>query len=187
MSQLTAKREDQARLVRQLRDKIDVIPEIDAELKRLTRNYDVYSQQHNELLQRLETAKLTEKVDDNRRGLKFRVFDPPSVGSNPVGPPRKLFIAGGLIFAIIAGAGFAFLRSIISPVFFSSRKLERAMGIPVIGAVRIFPSSSELAKSRSEIVRFSVATFGFVGCFLVVLSFDQTGSQWVSTLLSWVG
>ena len=95
LSQLNTRRAGQAQIVKNLREKIDTIPEIEAQLTRLNRSYDVYRSQYGELLGRLEQARLSEDAEKSTKSLKFRVIDPPSVTAEPVSTNRKLLVTGG--------------------------------------------------------------------------------------------
>ena len=59
--------------------RVNSIPEIEAELSRLNRDYEVNKQQYDTLLQRLESAKISQSADQNTENVKFRIIEPPTV------------------------------------------------------------------------------------------------------------
>jgi len=187
LSQLQIQRSDQARIVSNLKTKIDTIPEIEAELTKLNRNYDVYQAQYNELVQRLEKARLSEDVEQSSTGLNFRLIDPPSVGSTPVGPDRGLLATLGLVVAILISMGLAALRNIATPVFYSSHKLERIFGVPVIGTIKRFRSPTEIAKLRMSTAMLSVSVVALVACYAVIIVFDQASAKFASQIVDIIG
>ena len=63
--------------VADLHRKVDMVPEVEAQLARLNRDYEVTRTQYQQLVQRLETAKLSESAD--RTGIvNFQIIEPPS-------------------------------------------------------------------------------------------------------------
>ncbi len=177
LSQFTARRAGQAKIVKELGEKIDTIPEIEAELTRLNRSYDVYRSQYRELLGRLEQARLSEDAQKSSTSLQFRVIDPPSVTAGPVSPNRQLLITGGLLLAIACGMAFAVIRTMVSPVFYSSSRLERLFGMPVLGTIKRLVVSEERTKNRLNAAFLSAAMLGLIGCYGFLFIFDQVGVQ----------
>ena len=63
------------------------MPEVEAELARLNRDYEITRTRYLELVERRETAKLSESAE--KQGVvKFQIIDPPTVGFEPVAPNR---------------------------------------------------------------------------------------------------
>jgi len=118
-----------------LRSKVDAIPEVEAELLRLTRDYNVNKRQYDELLQRLESARISEQADQSTEDVKFRVIEPPVVPLVPSGPQRAALSGIVLLLSIAAGLGLAFVLQQLRPVFSTRDSLRQTTGLPVIGAV----------------------------------------------------
>jgi polysaccharide chain length determinant protein (PEP-CTERM system associated) len=185
--ELQTKVADQARLVKDLRAKIDVIPEVEANLTRLNRNYEVNKAQYDALLRRLETARMTERAEQSKTQYDFRIIDPPVVSSSPVGPPRILLMTAVLFLSIGAGIALAIFLSFTRPVFFSTRVLEQRFGIPVLGAVRYVNSEAEIASARLNVISFTVSCVAVLGCYALVVVFNQAGANLIGNLLVFVG
>lgn len=187
LSQAETERAEQARRVEALRQKIDTIPEIEAELTRLNRNYEVYREQHSELVARLEKARMSEDAKRISTGLKFRVIDPPSVGNSPVGPNRSLLLTGGFVLALALGAGLAGLRSIASPVYYRTSRLERQFGVRVLGAVKLVRSPEEMVKARMGMLLLLCLSIALVTTYGVVLIFNNDAANVAATLVNQFG
>ena len=78
------------------------MPEVEAELAQLTRDYDVLRARYGEMLQQFETAKLSDAVGQ-RDQVEFSVLDPPAALAQPVAPPRLLLLLGVLVLGLGAG------------------------------------------------------------------------------------
>ena len=140
----------------------DRLPEIEAELARLNRDYNVTQDRYSELVGRREAARLSQEAEQNSSDIKLRVIDPPVIPSKPVGPNRLLLLTGVLFAALGAGAGWAFLLLQLHPTFREPKALRRATGLPVLGAVslRIGPATR---------LRMKMQTTAFAGVVLVLL------------------
>jgi polysaccharide chain length determinant protein (PEP-CTERM system associated) len=118
-----------------LRDRMDAIPQVEAELARLNRDYQVTKAQYDELLQRLESARISQQADQSAEDVKFRVIEPPTAPIIPSGPERALLSALVLIASLGAGLGLALLLQQIRPVFSTKDTLRQVTGLPVLGSV----------------------------------------------------
>lgn len=120
--------------VGELQRLVNTVPEVEAELARLNRDYEVTHGQYQQLVQRLETAKLSEDAD--RTGVvKFKIIEPPQVPFEPVAPNRILLLGAVLLLGCGAGIALAYGVNLIRPVFQNSRSLSEITGLPVLGVV----------------------------------------------------
>jgi polysaccharide chain length determinant protein (PEP-CTERM system associated) len=125
----------QEQAIANLRSRMDAIPEVEAELARLNRDYVVNKAQYDQLLQRLESARISERADQSTEDVKFRVIEPPTVPVIPSGPERVLLSALVLLASLGAGLGFAMLLQQVRPVFSTKDTLRQVTGLPVLGSV----------------------------------------------------
>lgn len=125
---------EEARIA-QLRGKAEVIPEVEAELSRLTRDFDVNNKQYQELLQRLESARISENADESAENVKFRIIDPPVLALQPDGPPRRLFFFAVMLLSIIGGIGVTVGLHLLKPVIMTREALHSAIGLPVMATM----------------------------------------------------
>lgn len=175
IASLRAEANQQQEQVASIRRLVDTVPQVEAELNRLNRDYDVVKEKHQQLLQQLESASIGENVEASIDKVQFRVIDPPFAGLQPAGPKRHLFIVLVLLLALGAGGALTFLMNLIHPVFFSSRAVTAATGIPVLGAVSLKLSDEERRQKRNSRFRFVAAMALLLGSFLIVSVF---ANQW---------
>jgi len=121
--------------VQELEEKINLIPELEAELTGLNRDYGITRNKYQELLERRESAQLSRKAEATSDDVQFRVIDPPLLPNKPSGPMRVVLYTGVLIIGFGAGLGIAFLVSQINPVVVSYQQLVENFNIPVLGSV----------------------------------------------------
>jgi polysaccharide chain length determinant protein (PEP-CTERM system associated) len=125
--------EYQARYDR-LKSAISLVPQIEAEFTQLNRDYEINRKNYEQLVQRRESASLGSEMD-NTAGVDFRLIDPPRASPKPVAPNRTLFLPLTLLLALVAGVAATFAASQLRPVFFDSRSLREACGLPLLGTV----------------------------------------------------
>ncbi len=187
LAELNAQYADQQKVVRNLKQKVDTIPDIEAELKRLTRDHEVTRTQYEQLLVRLESARLSEDAEKSKSDIQFQVLDPPSVPIVPAGPNRVLLATGVLILGLLAGGFLTVVLNFIRPVFYSARQLEHAFGISVLGVIGIAHANGANMRSRLGSLLLMASLAGLLGSYGLVLVFNKAGSELAGNLMSVTG
>lgn len=144
----------QKRQIADLKGNVDKITDVQATLQGLMRNYDVTKKQYDQLVERLNTAELSQDATQSGNNLKFRVINPPAVPLLPVSPKRGLLLLMVFALAVALGGGFAYFMHKIRPVFVSLRSLRDFGGYPVLGAFSLIVSRSRRQERRREVVGF---------------------------------
>ena len=132
---------EEERQVSALKARVDSVPQVEAELVRLQRDHDVNKREYDELLQRYESAKISENAEKNTENVKFRIVDPPTVPLVPVAPHRTLLLTLVLVLSLVVGVGVAFALHEMRPVYFTRRELRQETGHAVFGVVSELPSA----------------------------------------------
>ncbi len=161
--------------VQELREAVDTIPEVEAELAQLNRDYGIIKRKYEELVARLESARLSEEAQRSTDTVQFKVVDPPFVPMEPVGPMRPLFMFVVLIGGLGAGTFFAFVMSQVRPVFDDARILRSVTGYPVFGAISIIRNEETLRRQRIEIGGYLGAMVFLLLVFGVFLAMQAMG------------
>ena len=155
---LEAQAAETTRRISTLQQAVAAAPEVEAAFNSLTRDYDVTRQQYQQLLQRLEIARVSRNVDKDPES-KFRIVEPPTIPSKPVGLGRRVLLLAISIVSVGGGFGVALALSLLAPVFVAKRQLQKTLDLPVIGAIREMLSDEEETKRRFRNRRFfAVAT-----------------------------
>ena len=125
---------DRAQRIARLRGMMNAAPQAQAEYAQLMRNYDVTKKQYDQLLQRLDSARLGQQAATTGT-VKFDIVNPPTPNYVPVAPKRALLVIGSLLVALAAGLGAAYLLHLLQPAFVSTRQLASVTGLTVLGSV----------------------------------------------------
>ena len=158
----------------QLRNMAKQMPEIEAELAQLNRDYDVNKKNYESLISRRESANIAGDMQSVSGVADFRLVDPPRVTPNAVSPNRPVLLAGSLLLSILAGLGTMFLSSELRPSIYDRTKLREVTGLPILGVVSLVVSDQMKLARRKELKRFAVTAAGlFVtySLFVVIMMF----------------
>lgn len=140
------------------------MPEVEAELAQLNRDYDVVRKNYEQLVSRRESASLGEKIDLTTKVAEFRVVEPPRVSPTPAKPSRILVAQLGVLAAIAAGFGAAFALTQVFPTVQDTRQLREIGGRPVLGSASLVVSPEQAGAVR----RSNRLFYGATGLFLLV-------------------
>lgn len=160
------------RRVEHLQEMVDTIPKVEADLKQLNRDYNIHRQNYQALIERRESAHISEQAEISGDQLKFRVVDPPRVPLHPSAPNRPLLMTGVLIASIASGALFALFLFMLRPTFDNQRTVMEVLGRPVLGAVSMIHNRDWSRKHRHALVAFSLAGIGLLAFYVGVLAVD---------------
>lgn len=182
LAELRQQISEQEALVGALRSRVDTIPQTEAELARLNRDYEVNKAQHQALLQRLESARLSERAETNAEGVKFRIIEPPTAPLIPASPNRALLLTAVLLSALAAGAAVAFALDQMRPVFWSRGLLAAVTGLPVLGAISLTAPAAQPSWFRREPVLVAAAYAGLVATYALAMRLADPAGKLLRTL-----
>lgn len=148
-----------------LKDSVKLVPQIEAELTQLNRDYDINKKNYESLVARRESAAMSGEMDASTGGVDFRLIDPPRVSPKPVSPNRLLLLPLALVLSLAAGLFVPFAAGQIRPVFFDSRALREISGLPLLGTVSKRVIETEVLKNKKDLRRFIAALVLFIGVY----------------------
>ncbi len=152
-------------------------PGIAAEQEKLDRDYEALKTQYDKLISDREEIRLRGDVKTETGAVQFRVIQPPSIPSAPAAPNRPLLLLGVLILGIGAGVGTAFAMGQLKGTFPTAARLERATGLPVIGAITQTLNEAQVVRDRQRMKWFAGGSGALAGVcmLLIVVEFVQRG------------
>jgi polysaccharide chain length determinant protein (PEP-CTERM system associated) len=119
------------------------VADFESDLAELTRDYEVNRDIHQDLLRRREHAQLSMTLDEEGRGLTFRIHEPAVVPARPSGVRFVHFAVGGLVAAAGLPLGLLFLLVRFDPRIRTPNDLERQTGLPVVVSVPTYRNESD--------------------------------------------
>ena len=165
VASMRARVEEYTARFNRLKSLSNAVPQVEAELAQLNRDYQVNKSNYEKLLERRESAKISGELGSATDLMSFRIIDPPTVSHRPVGPDRgKLF---SLVFlgSLLAGIGIAFVISQVRPTFHSQASLREITGRPILGSVPMIWTDQEKVKSRKRLYAFGLSLLSLLGLY----------------------
>ncbi|HEY6986584.1 MAG TPA: XrtA system polysaccharide chain length determinant [Rhodanobacteraceae bacterium] len=119
-------------------------------LAELTRDYEVNRDIYQDLLKRRENARVSMNLDEEGRGLTFRIQDPATKPLRPIGLSLTHFASAGIALALVVPVGLLFTLARFDPRVRSTRELERYIGVPVMASVPVYATRRERRSDRAR-------------------------------------
>ncbi len=155
--------------VEQLEAMAQRVPEVEAEMARLNRDYTIIKKNYEKLLERRESARLSQDMETKTDGVQIRVIDPPQVPQIPSSPNRLLFLSGVLLVGLGAGIAAAFLLSQLHTTFATAQRLRDTFSLPVLGSISAIVNERDHRLHVRNLIAFGIGTAGLFGAYAGVI------------------
>ena len=132
------------------RRRLEEAPKVEQEYLALTRDYQNASQKHQEVMNKILEARISEGMEEHQKGEKFTLIDPASFPEKPVSPKRWLIFLAGVIMSLGAGFGTVALAEHLDHSVKTSDELARLTGLPVLGSIIRIETSEDVTRARQK-------------------------------------
>lgn len=105
---------------------------------------------YNMLLQRLETAKITQRLQSSKEGTKYTIINPPRVPFSPFKPNKPLLVCIGLFLGTVLGAVLVILLEFLDKSFIDVEEAKDFLGVPLFGAISKITTEATLRQERER-------------------------------------
>jgi uncharacterized protein involved in exopolysaccharide biosynthesis len=137
-------------------------------LAELTRDYEVNRDIYQDLLKRRENARVSMVLDQEQRGLTFRIQDPAILPLRPSGLRLMHFAIAGLLLAVAVPLGLLFALVQFDPRIRSARQLERTTGLVALASIPTYPSAREKIRERARLAFSALLVVAVFGAYFFV-------------------
>ncbi|MFC1808114.1 GNVR domain-containing protein [Candidatus Omnitrophota bacterium] len=125
--------------------KLLLLDRVDAVTKR---DSGVNQALYNELLKRLETAKITQRLEASKDGTRYTILDPARLPLKPAKPNKIMVLFMGGFLGICAGVGFVFLAEVFDHSFLGLDEAKKYLDLPVFGAISKIVTQADIRAQR---------------------------------------
>lgn len=143
-----------------LLDKID---------KTAARDVKVNESIYNMLLQRLETAKITQRLEASKQGTRYTVLDPPRLPLKPIKPNKYLVLFMGAFLGLSIGIGMVLLMEFTDRSILGLDEAKEFLELPILGGISKILTEDDIAVNRSR-NRFRTVIFVIVSMLLIIIT-----------------
>jgi polysaccharide chain length determinant protein (PEP-CTERM system associated) len=152
-------------LLAQARNTATRVPQVEAELAQLNRDYDIIRKNYEQLVARRESAAMGVRLDETTASQEFRIVEPPAVSPTPVFPSRRFLAFAVLLASLAAGVAVAYVMSVFRPVVGRLSELKALTGRPVLGSISVAMTEAGRLAQRRDALR----TGSLLGVLVVAL------------------
>jgi uncharacterized protein involved in exopolysaccharide biosynthesis len=126
---------DSRRQIAMYQGRVESAPMVEQQLTNVQRDYDLEKQQYADLSARLNSARITENVERNRRGEQFSVLYAASYPTDPTKPIPMRVMLISILSGICLGAALTLGREYLDRSVHDARELKDEFELPVLGTV----------------------------------------------------
>ena len=131
--------------------RIDNTPVRAIELTKISRTYEITQKKYQDLLAKSFDSQLSQNMEKQQKGERFRLVDPAYLPDSPVRPNRLAIVLIGLVAGLAAGGGLALLLENLDTSFKRGEELEGFINAPLLATLpQIMTRGSVLARRRSQ-------------------------------------
>jgi len=116
----------------------------------LARDAGVNNQIYNMLLQRLETARITQRLQSSKEGTRYTVLDPPRIPLKPFKPNRILVALIGMFFGGIFGVALVVAVEFLDKSFIDVEDAKNYLGVALFGAISKINTADSVRRDREK-------------------------------------
>lgn len=126
-------------------------------------NEDIY----NMLLQRLETAKITQRLEASKEGTRYSIIEPARLPLKPDRPNKLKLIFLGIMLGSFTGTGFVLGKEFMDRSFLDIDDAKQNLNLPVLGAISRITTQEEIDKQKHKEKKW--ITIALNASFILVL------------------
>ncbi len=146
------------------------MPREQEEWTRLQRDRGVYQRIYDDLLNKLESARVSRDLELGDSNTTFRVVDPAVEPQLPISPNRVKMILLGIIMGIVSGVGAIVAFDYLNPTFKSEDQFETDLKVPFLVAIPEIFTEHDLATAAildKKIYKAVAIYLGIIGIVFV--------------------
>ena len=153
-----------------------MIPQAEAELAQLNRDYDIQKKTYTDLLARREATLMGANAQDTI-GQQIRVVDPARVSPKPLPPTRPMMVLIALAAALVAGFAASFLANQMKPTFHSASELRAAVDRPLLGWLSTVETPNLAKVKRRRLVFFAGGLGALIASYAALFALALMASR----------
>lgn len=152
--------------------KLMLVDKVDSSL---ARDMNVNDTIYNMLLQKLETAKITQRLEASKEGTRYTIIEPPRLPLKPVKPNKIMVIFMGFLLGAGSGIGLIFAREFIDQSILDIEDAKHSLDLPILGAISRITlqeeADKEKAKKKALIIAYLVSALMLIIIAMLVSFF----------------
>jgi uncharacterized protein involved in exopolysaccharide biosynthesis len=146
--------------------KLQTMPQIAKEFTEMDLEYQTSRNNYNSIEQKLLAAKVSQGMEEEKKGESFQVVEPAFLPEKPDKPNRLAIMLVGTVLALGLSVGTAVLREFSDERIHDMEALQKISRLPVISMIPSIITEADVAARRRR--RMAIGIAG-IGCVIVLV------------------
>ena len=146
-------------------------PQVELGLSSLLRDHSSAKKKYEEIQANQLTAQVAENLEGENKSERFSLIDPPLLADKPIKPNRVKIFMLGLIMALAAAGGIAFLLETLNQRIRGKGALTAVLGYSPLVEIPYITTSDEHVKQKTLIKNSLIGFAIFIVVSLIVVHF----------------
>ena len=152
-----------------LLNKLHSMPQVAKQFTEMDTEYQSVKINYNTIEQKLLGARVSQGMEEEKKGESFQVVEPAFLPEKPAKPNRIAIMLAGAVLALGLSVGTAAAREFSDKRIHDLEVLQRVSGFPVISIIPAIISEADIAARRKRsLILWIAGTCGAIGLILVV-------------------
>jgi succinoglycan biosynthesis transport protein ExoP len=188
LDSMRAQKKDLEETIERLQNQVMVTPQVERQLKDLTRNYDSAMREYQSMRGKVQQAVVAQNLEDEKKAERFELLEPPSIPVSPDFPKKSKIMIIGLALGLGSGGGAAFTAEMLGTRLSGPAMLTNILGRhPIVVIPRILGPVDEAARRRARRIWYAAGIFALrlvlAGVLLIIRVLHQPLDVLLSGLL----
>lgn len=152
-------------------ERLEITPQVEAEYSSLLMEKRNTQIKYDDLISKSMEAKIAQGLEQNQKGERFTLIDPPMFPEKPFKPKRLLIVLIGVILSVGAAIGIVSLQELTDTSFRKTERLSGLEGFPVLGTIPDILTQAEIAAKKRKTRLWSATVLVIMIAGIVVFHF----------------
>jgi uncharacterized protein involved in exopolysaccharide biosynthesis len=139
------------------RHRLETGPQVEQEYLALQRDYQNTQTKYQEVMNKLQSARISEGMEEHQKGETFTLIDPASYPEKPIKPKRQLIIMAGVIMSLVAGLVVMMAKEMLDHSIKTPAELAWFTEMPPLGIIPHIATPFDAAQKRKRRRRLILA------------------------------
>jgi len=135
-------------MVKSIEQRLSDTPTAEQQYRKLVRDHENLLVKYREIRDKQSTARVAESLEEERKGERFSLIEPPQLPEEPIKPNRPVILVLGLMASLMGGLGTVVTREMVDDKVRRARAVVSATGVPVLAIIPRIETSQEQRRAR---------------------------------------
>ena len=159
------------RQIKALDAQISRIPQVERGLETLERDYENTKRKYQEMKAKQSRAELAKSLEEEQKGERFTLLEPPLLPDTPVKPDRPKIVMLGLVLSFISGIGVAVLAELLDGGIRGTRALASITKMTTLATIPYISTHKDAALKKRNVRPFIASILVLVVVSIAMVHF----------------